>query len=164
MNTTEMLRDVQTRSLRTAIKDAMREAEADGSELRAATLRLLNCAILERDVVAHQKDECRGCEEQEIMAVIRAMVSQREASVREFEAEGQVDLAEQEREELDVLREFLPKRLPDADVDRAAKEVVMELGAACLKDMGRCVTELKSRFPNRIDSSVAKKAVKKLLL
>lgn len=159
-----MLPDASQKNLRAMIKDAMREAEAEGPELRAATLRLLVCAIRERDVRAHQKDECRGCEEDEILAVIQTMVEQREEAVRDYEADGLVDLAEQEREELDVLREFLPRRLSDAAVDDAARDIVGELGATGLKDMGRCVSELKARYPNQIDSPAAKKAVKKLLL
>ena len=150
--------------MRARIKQAILDAELSGQELRSATLRLLKCAVLERDVRAHQKDECRGCEDDEIISVIQSMIQQRSDAVLAFEEEGRVDLAEKERAEMAVLEEFLPRRLSETAVQSAAEDVVAELGASCLKDMGRCVTELKTRFPLQIDSPSAKKAVKKLLL
>ena len=152
------------KKLRSTIKNALKDAIENGAELRVSTLRLLECAMRERDLRAHRKDECRGCDDTEIRNLIEAMVDQREVAVREYEAEGRIDLAEQEREELEILREFLPQRLPDTEVAKLAEQVVTDLGASNLKDMGRCVTELKARFPDQIDAPVAKKAVKKLLM
>ncbi len=151
-------------SLREELKSELAKAETGGLETRAATLRLVLCAVRDRDIKARKKDECRGCEDTEINAILRHMIAQREAAADEYDASGKIELAEQEREEVDVLKEFIPKKLDDSQIRLAAEHVVRELGGECLKDMGRCVTELKARFPDQIESAAAKSAVKKLLL
>ena len=150
-------------NLRSALKNALNKAESEGSSVRAATLRLTLCAVRDRDIRAHQKDECKGCNEAEIVRIIRDMIDQRKLAIKEYEANGNLTLAEQEREELDVLMEFLPASLTPTELDRAAEQVVTDLEARCLKDLGRCVTELKARFPDRVESSNAKAAIRKLL-
>lgn len=151
-------------SLKETLKAELLKAETENVELRAATLRLALCAVRDRDIKARKKDECRGCEETEINAILHHMIAQREAAADEYDAAGKIELAEQEREEIETLKEFIPKMLDDSEIKLAAEEVVEELEAGCLKDMGRCVSELKARFPDRIDSGAAKSAVKKLLL
>ncbi|ACT58810.1 GatB/YqeY domain-containing protein [Hirschia baltica] len=150
--------------LRETLKTELHKAETENLEQRAATLRLVLCAVRDRDIKARQKDECSVCEETEINAILRHMIAQREAAAEEYDAAGKIELAEQEREEVETLKEFLPQCLGKTEITLAAEEVVNELGAECLKDMGRCVSELKARYPDRIESGAAKSAVKKLLL
>ncbi len=157
------LEDGVLMNLRESLKTELDAAEAAGEELRAATLRLVQCAVRDRDIKARRKDECLGCDETEILAILQSMAVQREAAADEYEAAGKIELAEQEREEAEILREFLPKTLEPSEILEAAEEVVAELDAKSLKDVGRCVTELKSRFPNQIESGAAKAAVKKLI-
>lgn len=151
-------------SLRETLKSELHKAETEGVELRAATLRLALCAIRDRDIKAKKKDECNSCEETEIASILRHMIAQREAAATEYDEAGKIELAEQEREEAETLNEFLPKCLNKNEIELAAQQVVRELEAECLKDMGKCVSELKARFPDRIESAAAKSAVKKLLL
>ena len=151
-------------TLRCALKCALRAAEDTGNDLRAATLRLALCAVRDRDMKARRKDDSRGCEDREITDILHALVDQRESAAKEHDAAGRIDLAEKEREQVSVLQEFLPRCLDPDQMTAAAEQVVQELGARGLKDMGRCVSELKARYPDRIDSGAAKAAVKKLLI
>ncbi len=149
-------------TLRARIAACLDSAVSDGDDVKIATLRLLTCAVRDRDRGAHARD-LSGCPDAEVLALLNTMIRQREASIRDYEDAGRVDLAEQERLELEALKCVMPPPLPDEEVRSAAERVVADLDASGLKDIGRCVTELKSRFPGRVDAAAAGAAVKNLL-
>lgn len=150
--------------LRKSLEKALIEAESASEEVRAATLRLVMCAVRDRDAAARKKDECRGCEETDIADILKKMATQREESAAEYDAAGRIELAEQEREELEVIRGFLPKPMGCDEIRLAAEQVVADLDATGLKDVGKCIGELKARYPGRVESGAASAVVKQLLL
>lgn len=146
------------------LEDALRSAEIeDKDSVRAATLRLVRCAVRDRDVSARTRGDCAGCPEEAVRDVLETMAAQREISAREYDEAGRVEDAMREREELAVIQDFLPQPLTGAALEAAVAKVVEDLEATKLKDVGRCMSELKSRFPGRIDTGAAGKAVKKAL-
>ena len=151
-------------SLREQITGEMKSAMKAGEKARLSTLRLVSAAIKDRDIAARAEDRCTGCEETEILAILQKLVKQREESALTYEKAGRLDLAEAERAEADVVREFLPKPMDDAEICEAAKTVVTELDATGLKDMGRVMGELKNRYAGRMDFGQAGAKVKHLLV
>ena len=91
------------------------------------------------------------------------LVTQREESAREHDDEGRIEDAIREREEIDIIRSFLPRQLSGKALDIAVKQVVDDLGASKLTDLGRCVTALKERYPGLIEAAEAGKAVRTML-
>ena len=150
-------------SLRERITEEMKSALKAGDKARLSTLRLVSAAVKDRDIAARAEDRCTGCEEPEIMSILQKLVKQREDSADTYEKAGRLDLAEAERAEIEVLREFLPKPMDDGEIAEAAKTVVTELEASGLKDMGRVMGELKSRYAGRMDFGQAGAKVKTLL-
>lgn len=146
------------------LKSALAEAEAeDRDSVRAATLRLILCAVRDRDASARSKGECDGCPEAAVKQVLELMAAQREISAREYDDSGRITDAEREREELAVIKEFLPKPLSGEALEEAVDRIVAELEASKLTDVGRCMSALKARYPGRIDSGAAGKAVREAL-
>jgi uncharacterized protein len=150
--------------IRQRLAAALEQAQTDGQDVKASVLRLVHCAIRDRDATARAEDRCLGCEETVIADLLRMMVGQRVQAAQALENEGRIPEAEREREEMDVLLSFLPAPMSEADLKQAAAEIVGELDARSLKDIGRCVSELKSRYPEQIDPARANSAVKSLLL
>ncbi len=144
----------------TALKTAMKAGDA---KLRVATLRLVNAAIKDRDIAARGEDRCEGATEEEILAILTKMVKQREESASAFEKGGRPELAEQERAEIAVIREFLPRQLSEDEVKAAVSEVISEYDAAGLKDMGKCMGALKERYNGAMDFGHAGKLMKERL-
>lgn len=130
---------------------------------RLSTLRLINAAIKDRDIAARAEDRCTGCEETEILAILQKLVKQREESAETYEKAGRFDLAESERQEAEIVREYLPTPMNDGEIAEAAKSVVVELGASGLKDMGKVMGELKTRYTGRMDFGKAGANLKVLL-
>ena len=81
------------------------------------------------------------------------MIKQRQESIRLYEQGGRCELAEQEQEEIDVIRRFMPTPIEGAEMETAVKTTIKEIGASNLKDMGRTMAALKERYPGRMDFS-----------
>ncbi len=150
-------------SLRERITTDMKTAMKAQDKARLSTLRLISAAIKDRDIAARAEDRCSGCGDTEILTLLTKLVKQREESAETYEKAGRLDLAEAERSEAEIVREFLPKPMDDGEIADAAESVVSELDASGLKDMGRCMGELKSRYAGRMDFAKAGAKVKDLL-
>lgn len=151
-----MLREQIDMGLKAAMK-------AKDSKLRVTTLRLINAAIKDRDIAARGEDRCEGATEEEILAILTKMVKQREESANAFEKGGRPELAEQERAEIEVIREFLPRQLSAGEIENAVSEVIKEYDASGLKDMGKCMGALKDRYNGSMDFGKAGKLMKENL-
>ncbi len=148
-------------TLRNRIDSAVLKAESqDACSVEAQTLRLIKCAMDDRDVIARKRGECSGCDNEVIEDLLETMAEQREKSIKQFDDAGRIADAEREREELEVIMSFLPEPLAGDDLQSAAAEVVTELQARKLKDVGRCMTALRKRYPGRIECGPASKAVR----
>lgn len=144
----------------TALKAAMKAGDA---KLRVSTLRLVNAAIKDRDIAARSEDRSEGVSDEEILAILTKMVKQREESAETYEKAGRADLAEQERGEIVVIRDFLPRQLSEAEVEKAVEAAIAECDAASLKDMGKCMGLLKERYAGAMDFGRAGALMKKAL-
>lgn len=131
--------------------------------VRVATLRLIMCAVRDRDASARTRGDCDGCPDESVRDVLRTMAEQRRVSAKEFDETGRIADAERERGELAVIEEFLPKPLGEDELTEAVRDVVEDLEADSLKDLGRCMSTLKARYPGKIDSRTAGKVMRETL-
>lgn len=150
--------------LRERIDDALKSAmKARDEKTRVSTLRLIAAAIKDRDIAARAEDRCCGVTDDEILAILSKMVKQREDSAAAYEKGCRLDLAEQERAEIQIIKEYLPRQLSDAEITTAVSSVITELGASGLKDMGKCMGALKERYSGAMDFGRAGALMKKQL-
>ena len=140
----------------------MKNALKAQDKRRVSTIRLIQAAIKDRDI-ANRGAGKDAVSDEEIMQILAKMVKQREESAKLFEEGNRLELAEQEREEIDIIRGFLPRQLGEEQVKQLCAKVVAEVGADGLRDMGKCMNELKQRYPGRMDFSKASGVVKTLL-
>ncbi len=148
--------------MRERINSALKEAIKARDTRRMSTLRLISAAIKDRDIAARGEGR-EAIDDDEVMALLLKMVKQREESIVLYDQGGRTDLADQERGEIEVIRDFLPKPLGDEDIAHAVSEAIAETEAAGLRDMGKVVDILKQRHPGRIDFSKASKIIKQKL-
>lgn len=149
--------------MRERLTEALKEAMKAKDQRKVSTLRLILAAIKERDIAARAQDRCEGASEDEILGVLAKMAKQRQESSLTYEEAGRLDLAEQEREEMEIVESFLPRQLHGEEVREACNAVVQDIGADGLKDMGRCMGELKARYAGRMDFKEASSIVRRML-
>ncbi len=148
--------------MRDSIAQALKTALKSHDKRRTSTLRLINAAIQDRDI-ANRGTGKDPVSDDEILQILAKMVRQRQESAKAFEEGNRLELAEQEREEIVIINDFLPKQLGDEAVRQACRQVVEEVGADGLRDMGRCMNALKEKFPGKMDFGKASGIVKDLL-
>jgi uncharacterized protein YqeY len=146
--------------LRDDINNAVKEAMKAGQARRVSTLRLINAEILKRETSGAERTKLGDAD---ILDVMGKMIKQREESLDIYEKNNRPELAAQEREEIEIISEYLPKRMSDLEAAEAISALIKELEAATLKDMGRTMASLKQRFAGQMDFSKAGALVKKLL-
>ena len=148
--------------MREHLSDALNAAVKQQDKRRISTLRLINAAIKDRDVACRSAGRDPVGEE-EVLQILLKMIRQREESAREYEDNGRLELAEEEREEIAVIREFLPAQLDSGEIERACREAVEETDSKGLRDVGRCMNKLKQRYDGKMDFGKASTVVKGLL-
>ncbi|MBV2358254.1 GatB/YqeY domain-containing protein [Thalassococcus sp. CAU 1522] len=146
--------------LRTRVNEAVKQAMKDKAPERLSTLRLINAAIKDRDIAVRADGNETGVDEAEVLSILGKMVKQRRESARTYEEGGRLDLAERELAEIEVIEEFLPKALSDDEVQKAVDAAVTEVGADSIRDMGRVMGALKTKYAGQMDFGAVGKLVK----
>lgn len=149
--------------LRDRLSDALKEALKAKEARRVSTLRLILAALKDRDIAARGSGNPDGLADPEILELLKTMIRQRRESIQTFEAGGRVDLAQQETEEIAIIERFLPEQIEGNAMESAIKEIVGELGAKTIKDMGKTIQALKAKYAGRMDFSKASAIVKQML-
>ncbi|MET3600517.1 GatB/YqeY domain-containing protein [Martelella mediterranea] len=148
--------------LRDQLALALKESSKADEPVRFCTLRLVHAAIKDRDL-AHRASGKDPVSDDDIGQILLKMLKQRKESSRLYEEKGRHDLAAQERQEMAVIREFLPAQLPEEKIREVCASVVEETGAQGLRDMGKCIETLKDRYSGQMDFSKASGVVKEML-
>jgi uncharacterized protein YqeY len=150
-------------SLREKLTGAMKEAMKAKDARRLATVRMILAALKDRDIAARSEDSRDLVPDDDILTLLAKMVKQREESAAVYDQGGRPELAENERAEIAVIREFMPKQMDEADAKAAIAAVVAELGATSVKDMGKVMGALKERYAGQMDFGKASGQVKEAL-
>ena len=145
--------------LSNAIKDALKSKEA----VRLSTLRLMSAALQDQDIARRGDQGSEELSHAEIVALFAKMVKQREESAQTYEEAGRMELAERERAEQAVIREFLPKPMNESEIDSAVQKVIADTGATSIRDMGKVMGALKSTYAGRMDFGAVGARVKTAL-
>jgi uncharacterized protein YqeY len=148
--------------LRDDINDALKQAMKAKDERRVSTLRLCNAAIKNAEIEARgQGKDAPG--EDAILGVLQKMIKQRQESAELYDKGGRPELAAQERQEIEIITSFLPQQMSDLEAGSVIQQIVHEMNAQGLKDMGRTMAALKERFAGKMDFAKASAKVKELL-
>lgn len=145
--------------LRNRIAESLTGAIKAQDRRRMSTLRLMQAAINDRDIALRGKGKERAIDE-EIIDLLGTMVKQREESSRLYAEGGRSELEAQELEEIEIIREFMPKQLSEAEMSTAVDEVIAETGATSLRDMGKVMGLIKERYRGQIDMAKAGQRIK----
>jgi uncharacterized protein YqeY len=141
---------------------ALKEAMLKQDKRRTATLRLISAAVKDRDIAQRTAGK-DPVSDDEILEILGKMIKQRGESTRLYEEGNRLDLAEQEREEIAIIKEFLPRQLGEEELRAACADAVKTTGSQGLRDMGKCMAELKARYAGRLDFGKASQVVKEHL-
>ena len=145
--------------LREDLNEALRQATEVDDRCAMAIVRLIHAALKERDQNARSEGRAEGLSDDELRSMLEAMVAQRRDCIERYEASGQLELAEQEAKEIEVIERFLPPKLDEQACAQAVRQVIADVGAQKLKDTGKVMSELKNRYPGQMDFAKARRMI-----
>ena len=145
--------------IRDEIKQALVGAMKAGDTAKRDAIRLIQAALKNRDI------ELRGSanpppDDVLVTEVLQKMVKQRRESIDMYRKGGREELAEAEAAEVAVIEGFLPAQMDDAQLAAAIDAIVVETGAASVKDMGKVMALLRERHAGEVDMGKASAALK----
>ncbi len=148
--------------MRDKLSEALKEAMKAKDSRRLSTVRLIQTAIKDRDI-ANRGAGKDAVSDDDILQILQKMVKQREESAKIYEDAGRAELATQEREEIVVIKGFMPEQLSEQKCDELIKAAIADSGAQGLRDMGKVMAVLKEKYPGQMDFAKASGVVKDLL-
>jgi uncharacterized protein YqeY len=145
--------------LRDDINKALTEAQKAKNERSVSTLRMVNSTLKNADI------EARGASkpalgDAEVLSILQKMIKQRQESVEMYKKGARADLVKQEEEEIAIISAYLPKQMSDAEMTAAIEAAIKDIGAAGMKDMGKVIGALRSKYAGQMDFGKASGLVK----
>tara|TARA_Y200000002_G_scaffold45221_1_gene32737 strand:+ start:38 stop:493 length:456 start_codon:yes stop_codon:yes gene_type:complete len=149
-------------SLRKQIEDKLKEALKAKDKNTYPTLRLIVSAIKDAEIAGRSKGQ-KEIKDADINGILKKMIKQRNESCEVYKKAGRTELLENETKEIDVISTFLPKQLNDEETKKICEEIIKSVGATSMRDMGKIMGALKSKYPDNLDFSKVSGIIKGLL-
>ena len=149
-------------SLKKKIEEKLNEALKSKDKNTYPTLRLVVSAIKDAEIAARTKGQ-KEMSDSELTAILKKMIKQRNESCEVYKKAGRSELLENEKKEIEVISAFLPKQLSEAETKKICEEAIKSSGASSMKDMGKVMGVLKSKYADTIDFSKVSSIIKKIL-
>ena len=126
------------------------------------TLRLIVSAIKDAEIAGRSKGQ-KELTDGDITAILKKMIKQRNESCEVYKKAGRNELLENETKEINVINTFLPKQLSEEETKKICEEVIKSVEASSIKDMGKVMSTLKSKYADTLDFSKVSTIIKGLL-
>jgi uncharacterized protein YqeY len=136
------------------LKDARRARDDARRDALALLLNALRSA---------EKELQRSLSEDESLQVLQRERKKRVEAMEAFDAAGREEQADREEFELDVIEEFMPDQLSEDELEEVVDDVIAEVGATSLRDLGRVMADVMPRVSGRADGSVVSQLVREKL-
>ena len=140
--------------LKSDLKDAMRAKEI----AKRDSIRAINTMIKQIEV-----DQRIELDDNEIIKLIQSGIKKREESITQYKDANRDDLVQKEQEQIDIFKLYLPKQLSDEELEDIIKNIIKEVGATSMKDMGKIMNPAKEKVGGSADGKRINEMVKKLL-
>ena len=142
------------------LKDAMRAKD----QVKTTTLRMVNAAIKQKDIDVARARGVQHISQDEVLNLLQSLIKSRRESIELYKQGGRQDLVDKEETEIGVIEQFLPKQMNEEETRAAIRDLVAALGAISVKDMGKVMAAIKSKYAGQLDIAKASAAVKDVLM
>lgn len=145
-------------ALLSSIQEEVKTALKSGEKFKASTLRLIVSALK-----LEEKNKAKALTDNEALEILTKMIKQRKDSISQFETANRMELAQKEKDEIEIIQNYLPEQLSEEELSVLINEVIKEINAESIKDMGKVMGILKPKITGKADAGIASGLVKKLL-
>ena len=150
-------------SLKVTIETEYKNALKSKDKIKISTYRLILSSIKDLDISNRSGPNKKETDDEDIKKLLKKMMKQRAESIDIYKKNNRSDLLEIEQNEFNILSNFLPKQLNEEETKKICEEIISNLGAKSIKDMGKVMGELKKQHADEIDFSKAGGLLRELL-
>jgi uncharacterized protein YqeY len=147
-----------SKDLKSLIKTQVTISMKDGNKFRTSVLRMILAEIQKIEI-----EEKSDLDELQITSILEKMIKQRNDAISQFEQAKRQELADKEKQEIEIIREFLPEQMSEDEISELVSKIISEVGAQDMKDMGKVMGSLKPLISGKADAGVVSQLVKKAL-
>jgi len=156
------------------IKEDLKKAMQEKDALRLSVLRMVSSYVFNREKDNRAKlskageeesklDEMSKLTNEEVIEVVSSEVKKRKDSIEQYEKGGRSDLAENEKKELEILMEYMPKQMGEDEIRKIVKEKIEELGISGSQETGKLMGAIMPQFKGKTDGNAVSKIVQEEL-
>lgn len=145
-------------SLKAQLKEDLKTAMREKNIVKRDSIRAINTLIKQIEV-----DERKELTDEDVIKLIQKGIKQRQEAIIQYSEASRDDLVAKEQEQVDVFKEYLPKQLTDEELENGMKEIIAQVGAESIKDMGKVMGNATKKFAGVADGKRINEMVKKLL-
>ena len=145
-------------SLKEQLKEDLKTAMRDKDVVKRDSIRAINTMIKQIEV-----DERKELNDEDVIKLIQKGIKQREESISQYKAASRDDLVEQEQAQVDVFMLYLPAQVSDDELEAGMKEIIAQVGATTMNDIGKVMGNATKKFAGVADGKRINEMVKKLL-
>jgi uncharacterized protein len=146
-------------SLKQQILDDTKEAMKAKNMDKVNTLRFLQSAVKNKEIEVRPN----ALTDEDVLAVLRKSVKQRQDSIEQYTSAGRADLADKEKLELSIIEGYLPKQMSAEQIEAIVKQAIKDVGATSPKEMGAVMKAVQAKTQGTADNKVVSEIVKKQL-
>ena len=147
-----------SKDLKSLIKTQVTISMKDGDKFRTTVLRMILADIQKIEI-----EEKSDLDELQITSILEKMIKQRNDAITQFEQAKRQELADKEKQEIEIIREFLPEQMSEEEISELVSKIISEVGAQDMRDMGKVMGSLKPLIAGKADAGFVSQLVKKAL-
>ena len=150
-------------SLREKIETEYKSAVKNKDKSKISTYRLILSGIKDLDIINRSGPNKKDTDDVDISKLLKKMIKQRTESIEVYKNNNRDDLLEIEKQEVEILSNYLPKQLSEDETKKLCQDLISKLGLNSVKDIGKIMGELKKNHSDDVDFSIAGKVIKGIL-
>ena len=149
--------------MKNAISNELTNSLKSGEKDRIHTLRLILAAIKDKEIASRSSGQDAIISDETIIQILKKMVKQRNDSIEMFDKAGRDELATKEKNEINIINEFLPEQLSAEETLKLCEDAIQANNAENIKEIGKVIKYLRENSPQSLDMAIASKILKEKL-
>ncbi|NMA85902.1 MAG: GatB/YqeY domain-containing protein [Tissierellia bacterium] len=145
-------------SLKEELMEDLKTSMKNKDSIRKNTITMVRAAIKQKEI-----DERVELKDEEILEIISKQLKEKKNAIKDFKKGERQDLVEQTESEMEILLEYLPKQLDEAEIEKIVKETIEEVEAKSMKDIGIIMKSVMPKVKGRADGNTVNKIARKIL-
>ena len=151
-------------SLRNKIDEDYKQSIKNKDQQKIDTLRLIRSAIKDKDISSRTSENKDGINDAEILSLLLNLIKQRNDSIEQFQKAKRDDLIKNEKSEIEVIKDYLPKQKTQEETEKIINEIISSNNLESIKDMGKLMSIIKNDYAGEVDMGLVGKIAKSKLV